>query len=233
MLLGSAVVLAAAQGLGLLHGYLDALKVLVATAVAGLLLVPAYAPPTPAPRAAARGPAAPGAALPALLMLALFFVGQPGFTAYAAHIAARNGLPTSDLPLIYAASKGVAACVLLAAARRPSQARPTWLLSLLLALALCGLAQACSSTAFLAALLTWEVAVNLQSTRYQAVLLRRFPAQGGRWLMATIACGAAAGPVIHGALLERDLGILFLVLSLATAFIPVLWTAGTSTPRGS
>lgn len=224
VLLGSAALLGAAKGLGLFRGYADAMAMLLVLPLAGLLLVPCYSPPRPGRRPAAPSVAEGRRVWIALFVLALFFAGQPGFTAYSAHLAASNGLVLADLPWLFAASKGAAAFVLLAAARRPASQAPGRWLSCLLALAILGLATAGSHAAFLAALLAWEVAVNLQSTRYQALVLRQFPAQGGRWLMAAIACGAAVGPVVHGALLDRGLGTCFLVFSLATAFIPVCWS---------
>lgn len=226
VLLGSAMVLGLAHSLGLLTAFSDALRVLVVVPLLGLVLLRDYRPATCKPGSGDgmyASPTACTAAVPSLLLLALFFVGQSGFTAFAAYIANTNGLPAAGLPLVYASVKAGAACVLFAAARRTARAGPTLLLSLVLALSVLGMLWSGSSPIFLASLLAWEVAINLQSTRFQAEILRCNPAIGGRWLMACIASGAAAGPVIHGVMLEHKLGLIFAMLSVTSAFVPAMW----------
>jgi len=161
-------------------------------------------------------------AWPSLLLVAAFFVGQPGYTAYAAHIATANGVSLLALPAIYAGCKFAAACALLGPSSSGSDS-PKFLLSIGLSAAIGVMAAASTAWAFACGLLLWELCVNLQSTRFQSAVLGTFPRSGGRWLSASIAIGAAAGPAIHGWAISIGAGLFFAIFSALTAFLPMVW----------
>lgn len=157
-----------------------------------------------------------------LLLVAVFFVGQPGYTAYAAHIATANGVSLLALPAIYAGCKFAAACVLLGFSSSGSDA-PKLLLSVGLSASIGLMAVAASAPLFACGLLLWELCVNLQSTRFQAAVLGMHPRSGGKWLSASIAIGAAGGPAIHGWAISTGVGFVFAIFSALTAFVPMAW----------
>jgi MFS family permease len=225
VLLAASVAFAAGPTLNLLGSYTTA--VLAMSAVFWLVFLgalPSYAAPAPIPTSdATKYPVVQGG-WTALALLCVFFVGQPGFTAYAAHIANSNGVLLSQLSLIYATCKLIAGVSVLVRLRQGGSQWPLWQLSALLAAAVGLMYMATSLAAFAVALLAWELAVNEQSMRFQAAVLRRFPRVGGQWLSASIAFGAGVGPVIHGMLLASNCGVYFLAFSMVAAFTPPLWS---------
>jgi len=195
-----------------------------AMAVVGASGLGWYMAPAPARVTDATAPAGRRVPYGALVIVVAFFAGQPGFTAYAAHIAATHGIHIDALPIAYAVCKGVAALVLLRlSADRGKAGASDFCLSLLLGAAVATIAFAADIRVFVFGLLAWEIAVNLLSTRFQAALLARHPAFAGPWLPALIAVGAGLGPVVHGWTIAAQIGVVFVVFSIGTAFLPLLW----------
>ncbi len=160
-----------------------------------------------------------------LIVVLVFFAGQVGFSAYAAHLAIRNGVSASELPLTYALCKAVGACALLKWGISTRSGSPTFLVGAALGASLGAMALSHSLAWFAIGLLVWEVTINLQSTRLQAIVLSRQPVSGGLWLPAAIAAGGGIGPSIHGALIGQSAEHWFLVLSLGSAILPAAWAS--------
>lgn len=235
VLLASAALIAATDLLTGFGSYRSTVAVLgAAFAVFALVGVPFYKPPvdTPilAPRARSTGRVRFGGAA----VVVLFFLGQPGFNAYSAYIAAANGIDSTTLPIAFAVCKAVAALALMRWSLRPKQdSAPTLLLAFLLAAAIAMMAFSTFLASFVAGLLLWEIAVNLQSTRLQATFLAGNPRFAGPWLPALIAVGAGLGPAIHGWAIAEGAGLAFVALSASTAFLPVLWVVCTKNRHDS
>jgi hypothetical protein len=239
VLLGAAVLILLSQVTGGFGSYASVVAVLAASIVLLCALAIGWYVPPSSVSARRAGPAPGQRRIPAaaIAVVILFFAGQPGFTAYAAHIAATHGIGIDVLPFAYAACKGAAALVLLQlSAESVRRAAPAAALSLLLAVAIAAIAFATDIVPFVLGLLAWEIATNLLSTRFQAALLARHSAFAGPWLPALIAAGAGIGPVVHGWAIGAHLGLLFVAFSIFSAFLPALWLrdprAGT-TPHGA
>ena len=158
-----------------------------------------------------------------LAITVLFFAGQPGFMAYAAHIAVSNGVSVAGLPVVWACCKGLGATALLKWGAHTRSGPPTFKLGLMLAVAVLAMTFAHNLAAFAVGLLLWEVAINVQSIRLQATVVTLHPWHAGPWLPAAIATGAGIGPVIHGALIGHATGHLFVAYSVLSGLLPAVW----------
>ena len=158
-----------------------------------------------------------------LAITVLFFAGQPGFMAYAAHLALSHHIEVAALPMIWAGCKALGALVLLKWGANARSGSPTLGLGAMLGLAVLSMASAHNLALFAFGLLLWEIAINQQSTRLQAMVVSFHPAHGGLWLPAAIAIGAGIGPVIHGALLGQAAGHWFVAYSVVSGLLPAIW----------
>lgn len=225
VLLASAAVIAATDLFTSFGSYQSTVAVLGAAFAAFVLAgMPFYKPPVDnmmvTPHAIGKGTVRFGG----VAAVVLFYLGQPGFNAYSAHIAAANGIGATALPLAFAVCKAAAALVLMRwSLHRRQNSAPTLLLAFLLAAAIAMMAFSTYIAGFVAGLLLWEIAVNLQSTRLQATFLASNPRFAGPWLPAFIAIGAGLGPAIHGWALAEGAGLAFVAFSASTSFLPVLW----------
>jgi hypothetical protein len=154
---------------------------------------------------------------------ALFFAGQPGFAAYAAHLALSHGIEAAGLPAVYAGCKAAGAVVLLKWGSSARSGVPTLRVGAALAVAVLSMALARDLVVFAVGLLIWEIAVNVQSTRLQATVVAHHPSHSGPWLPAAIAVGAGGGPAIFGALLGHGMGHWFVAYSVLSGLLPAAW----------
>lgn len=220
---------------GLQHsaGFLDYRALALALAVffalltgLGLLL---YRPPSPSPvvqptraRASERGP------LMGLLVVFLLFVGQPGFWAFAVQTVQQRGVVVQDVAHAMAFCKIAAGLVLAALtfsrSAHPGQVRLAWP-ALGVALGVTGMAAAPGAMLFLAAMLLWELGLNVLSARLQAAVVLDNPASAGAWLTGAALLGAATGPVLHAMAIEGGVQQAFVVYACFSAMLPVAWAS--------
>jgi hypothetical protein len=158
-----------------------------------------------------------------LAVAVLFYAGQPGFAAYATHLALSHGIGAAGLPAVYAGCKAVGAIVLLRWGANARSGVPTLKLGAVLGVAILSMALAHDLAVFTFGLLLWEIAVNVQSTRLQATVVSQSPSHGGLWLPAAVAMGAGLGPVVYGALLGRAAGHWFVAFSVLSGLLPAAW----------
>lgn len=177
---------------------------------------------TPEPKVSSREPQQGMGRLYDLLTVALFFCGQTGFSAYAAHLAIANGIDTGVLPPVYAFCKTVAATILLRLGLVGRSGVPSFWLGAMLGVAVFAMARSTGFAQFAAGLLCWEIALNLQSTRMQATIVSRNPAFAGAWIPAAVAFGAALGPVTHGLLLSVAGGMWFVLFTVVSGILPAM-----------
>jgi len=227
VLFAAAAVIGGAGFVGGFESYASAVTVLgFGFALACLVGSYWYRPP---PKAGAGPPSASAAHLPrgerwhGLAIAILFFAGQPGFMAYAAHLARSHGIAVAGLPLIWAGCKVLGAVVLLRWGANARSGVPTWRLGVVLGVSIVAMAFAHDLAVFAFGLLLWEIAVNVQSTRLQATVVSINPAHGGLWVPAAIAIGAGIGPAIHGALLGQAAGRWFVAYSVVSGLLPAIW----------
>jgi len=171
---------------------------------------------------ASSGPSAWGPWI-GLGVVAVFFAGQTGFAAYAVHGALSNGIPADDLPLIYAGAKALTAMVLLGFHASSRSGPPSLVGATVLGIAVVVMAAATELGIFALGLVLWELAMNIQSARLQAMAVTKFPAPGSLWIPAAVASGAAIGPAIHGGLLGFAAGECFVAFSVLSCFVPIAW----------
>lgn len=198
----------------------------------GLLL---YRPPElPAPREhRAAGPGGmnpPPLRAAGLCVVFLLFVGQPGFWAFALEGVRQRGVVLEDVALAMAACKVVAALLLLHVAfgRSSAPAGPAQLVwpGIGVAGGIVGMALASGAPQFFAAMLLWELGLNLLSARLQAVVAQDNPASAGSWLTGAALLGAATGPLLHAAAIQVGMSPLFVLYACASALLPFAWASG-------
>ena len=192
-------------------------------AVAGMTWYRAPPPRESRPEVGAALSSFPSGLWVGLGIVALFIAGQTGFGGYAVHGALANGIPAGDLPGVYAAAKALTAMVLLRFYADARSGQRSLLGAAMLGGAVILMAAATELVVFALGLVLWEIAMNAQSTRLQAMMVTRFPLSGSLWIPAAIASGAAIGPAIHGVLLAHAAGGWFVVLSVVSGFVPVAW----------
>lgn len=197
---------------------------LVSVAVGGLGMVLYRAPQSLRTQATPAESARNTAVAWRLALVVLFFVGQPGFLAYAAHVAIERGLEPERLYLAFGLSK-LAGVVALYFTRAGSTVTNLGLLSSTVALGIALISQAGTLWAFGLGLLFWELAINPLSARLQGAVVEHSPTIAGRWLPAALGIGACLGPAFHGAALHAGVGAFFLAFSLASAFLPLVLVA--------
>ncbi|MGO4395729.1 hypothetical protein AB4Z46_30665 [Variovorax sp. M-6] len=222
VLFSSAVAIAMGAALGGFRSYGNAVSVLgiafAGACAAGLVWYRA-----PEPRARSREPRQDTRRrLYDLLIVALFFCGQTGFSSYAAHLAIANGIDAGSLPPVYAFCKTAAAAILLRLGLSGRSVAPSLWLGALLGMAVVSMALSTGFAQFAVGLLCWEIALNLQSTRMQATIVSRHPAFAGAWIPAAVAFGAALGPVAHGLLLSVTGGMWFVLYTVASGMLPAI-----------
>lgn len=228
VLLLAAAVIGGAHLSGGFRSYGHAVLVVgVGITVVTLAALKSYRAPSLAagrPAQAASGIEQAGGGVGGLVVAALFFAGQTGFYAYAILLALRNGVSGEDLALIYVAAKLVAAGVVLSWGTRERVGAPTAAMGMLIALAVVTVAVSRDVSMFAAGIGVWHIAVNVQSTRVQAVAVACDPVRLGRWLAAAMAIGATSGPVAHGALLSVGAGAWFIGFTVLSGALPWAWS---------
>lgn len=226
VLFAAAAVIGGAHAFGAFATYRGAAAALaVGFALACCLGLVWYRPPSAIDREASASPMVRNLdrRWDGLLVAVLFFAGQPGFMAYAAHLAIANGVPSAELPAVYAAGKAIGAVALLKWGANARAGAPNYKLGLLLGLAIVAMAAAQEIVLFSCGLVLWEITVNAQSARLQATLVNQQPFRAAMWLPAAVAIGAGVGPVIHGGLLGQTAGHWFVVYSVLSGLLPAAW----------
>lgn len=161
-----------------------------------------------------------------LAIVFAFFVGQPGFWAYAMQSTSQRGLDLRDAAFVIAASKIISALVLLYSSKKGSQASGLGgLLGLGCAVAAGILAMTYSSAvgAFFVGFLLWELALNVLSARLQGIVVAASPGHAGVWITGAILLGAATGPIIHGAAIGGGIKLAFISYAALSGLFPFLW----------
>lgn len=161
-----------------------------------------------------------------LVVVFCFFVGQPGFWAYAMQSASQRGLDLKNAALVIAAAKIASAFILLY--RSKNNAPTTGLGSQLalgsaIALSIFAMTYSTVVVLFFIGFLIWELALNVLSARLQGSVVSASPRHAGAWITAAIMLGAATGPIIHGAAIRGDIEIFFITYSAISGLLPFLW----------
>lgn len=160
-----------------------------------------------------------------LVVVFAFFVGQPGFWAYAVQSASQRGLDLVGAAFVIAASKAISALVLISS-RADSSAKSTRMLLGLGCLVAAGIVVMTYSLAvmvFLVGFLIWELALNLLSARLQGAVVATSPAHAGPRITGAILLGAASGPMIHGAAIGSGVESAFIAYAAFSGFLPFFW----------
>jgi hypothetical protein len=199
----------------------------VLAAVLGLITasgIVLYGPLKSRAPAVDRDPASPLKYL-ALAIVFVLFVGQTGLLAYVVQQAGARGIGLGGAFWALAMMKVGAGLCLLLLARSGLQNRqnPRFIeLGILLAGGNFIVATTTSLPLFFAGLLGLELGFNLLSARLQAMAADIAPSFAGKWLVATILLGAAAGPALHGLALRLDANAAFIVFAMVSALVPVI-----------
>lgn len=163
-----------------------------------------------------------------LIIVFCFFIGQPGFWAYAMQSASQRGLDLKDAAFVIAAAKILSALILLYKSQKNTpQSGLGRLLALGCAIAVSIFAMTYSTAVllFFVAFLIWELALNILSARLQGTVVAASPGHAGAWITAAILLGAATGPIIHGAAIKGDIEIVFITYSAISGLLPFLWAS--------
>ncbi|MGI9450584.1 MAG: hypothetical protein ACR2QH_08125, partial [Geminicoccaceae bacterium] len=161
-----------------------------------------------------------------LVALFILFIGQIGFLAYVVQGAIDRGMTITESTSAVVAMKIVAGlwltgiAVYAAAKKRRHRLLE---LGILLAISLGIASQTTTPLIFLLSLLTFEIAFNTLSARFQATLANVNRHVAGQWLTGTLLLGAAFGPPLYGAAIGANLGVYFIVLALCSTIIPAIW----------
>lgn len=166
-----------------------------------------------------------------LIIVFAFFVGQPGFWAYAMQSASERGLNLKDAAFVIASSKVISALFLLYNAKSSSSGFGSLgLLGLGFTIAMGIVAMTYSEAVvlFFVGFLIWELALNLLSARLQGLVVAASPGHAGAWITGAILLGAATGPIAHGAAIGLGVGWVFLTYAAIAALLPFLWAWSSS-----
>lgn len=161
-----------------------------------------------------------------LVIIFCFFVGQPGFWAYAMQSASQRGLDLKDAAMVIAASKIFSAFVLIYNSRKNSISNGfAGLVALGCAIAIGIFVMTYSSAVmlFFIGFLIWELALNVLSARIQGMVVAANPSHAGAWITGAIMLGAATGPVIHGAAIGGNIEWVFITYAAGVGLLPFLW----------
>lgn len=161
-----------------------------------------------------------------LAVVFAFFMGQPGFWAYAMQSASQRGLNLRDAAFVIAASKIISALVLLYSSKRGSQASGlSGLVGLGCAVAAGIFAMTYSSavSAFFVGFLLWELALNVLSARLQGIVVAASPGHAGVWITGAILLGAATGPIVHGTAIGGGIAPVFIFYAALSGLFPFFW----------
>lgn len=182
--------------------------------------------PAPLPVAGGAAASSTSRSWSGLMIVFAFFVGQPGFWAYAMQSASQRGLDLRDAALVIASSKMVSALVLLYSSKSNAPASGLrGLLGLGCAIATGILVMTSSGVvmAFFVGFLLWELALNVLSARLQGIVVAASPGHAGVWITGAILLGAATGPIVHGAAIGGGIGLAFISYSALSGLFPFLW----------
>jgi hypothetical protein len=84
---------------------------------------------------------------------------------------------------------------------------------------------------YIAGLVIWEVALNVLSARYQALLAFANPRAAGMWITASIFLGAASGHAVAPALAASGYFAAFMAFAVLSAAAPAAWAQRASRAR--
>lgn len=161
-----------------------------------------------------------------LFVVFAFFVGQPGFWAYAMQSASQRGLDLKDASLVIAASKIISALVLLYSINKNSPASGVGALLWLgcaIASGICVMTYSGVVIVFFVGFLIWELALNVLSARLQGIVVASSPGHAGAWITGAILLGAATGPIVHGAAIGGGVEWLFISYAAVAGVLPFVW----------
>ncbi|MBW8468319.1 MAG: hypothetical protein K0M67_08670, partial [Thiobacillus sp.] len=170
-----------------------------------------------------------------LLVLFALFLGQVGFYVYVLKSVSASGeLAPLEVAVALALAKLTVSLVMYALIRKGNDlVSKLGFVSVACALiaAVLLLGQAKHVTLVVIGFVLWELCFNALVAAFQGELAKRHQTFVGMWASVPVFLGAAAGPAMHGWLLERGWGAAFLLLAVLSALGPVLWV-GMSTGGG-
>lgn len=219
-----ALVMAATRALGMPDALIVAL--VLGFAVLGVLGLKLYEAETmPAPvRHQPSGAGQAGLQI-ALLMIALFFVGQVGIWSYSGAMAREHGIDLTTTALAMGMCKLLAAAFLLSPLgerlRRDDVGR--CLVPCILVAAMLALSESRTAWALAWAFLAWEIALNTVSVRLLALVAAVDRRGAARWLSAAVLLGTATGPLLYGQLWSKLGATVAVAMSAATVPLVMLW----------
>lgn len=161
-----------------------------------------------------------------LIALFVLFLGQTGFLAYVVQETIDRGMTIAESIWAIVAMKIVAGIWLAGnAVHGAANGRRHRLLEfgILLAVSLGVASQTTTPLILLLSLMTFEIAFNTLSARFQATLANANRHIAGQWLTATLLMGAAFGPPLYGAAIGANLGFYFIFFALCSTIIPAVW----------
>lgn len=194
----------------------------------GLLLYRSDAamPPVTAvgPAAAAHPPS--NSILGGLVVLFALFVGQQGLWSLVMQSASAREIALGPVVWMICASKLLgAAAVLLGNIRQAKVPTATDLAVSGAIVALGGLCMGitASTVLYVAGLVLWEVALNVLSARFQALLACTNPRTAGMWITANMFLGAACGHALAPYSAASGQLASFIAFAVASALLPSAW----------
>jgi hypothetical protein len=161
-----------------------------------------------------------------LIVVFCFFVGQPGFLAYAMQSASQRGLNLKDAAFVIAASKIASALILIYLNKKGASVKGLgglFGLGCAVAIGIFVMTYSKAVIAFFIGFLVWELALNLLSARLQGIVVAANPSHAGAWITGAILLGAATGPIIHGATIGADIEWTFILYAAGVGLLPFVW----------
>lgn len=136
----------------------------------------------------------------ALLVVALFFMGQVGYWSYTASLAREHGIDLTTTTITMGLCKLAAALLLVSPLGVRMRTDRGWsaVLPWLLMVAMLALIGVRSAAGLGIALFLWEIAVNTLSVRLLALVSSIDRRGAARWLGTAVLLGTAAGPLLFG-----------------------------------
>jgi hypothetical protein len=163
-----------------------------------------------------------------LIIVFCFFIGQPGFWAYAMQSASQRGLDLKNAAFVIAAAKIVSALILLYRSQKNNSAGSSgglFALGSAIAISIFAMTYSTAVLVFFVGFLIWELALNILSARLQGSVVAASPGHAGAWITAAIMLGAATGPMIHGAAIRGEVEMVFIIYSAISGLLPFLWAS--------
>ncbi len=190
----------------------------------GLALYGAETMPPPSLKATPTNSATFGVAL---LVTALFFLGQVGHWSYSATLASDRGIALATTATTIGVCKLMAAALLLSPVGERLRTRATWRqwVPWVLVVSMIGMRASRNALELATALLVWEIALNTMSVQLLSLVSSINQRGAARWLGTAVLLGTATGPLTYGPLWAHMGPNVAAIASTMTVVVVTVWMA--------